>query len=46
VVVLAAVVVFSVVIGLGLPLLLVLLVVGLLLSPLILLGWLLVKLLS
>jgi hypothetical protein len=46
VVVLAAVVVFSVVIGLGLPLLLVLLVVGLLLSPLILLGWLLIKLLS
>jgi hypothetical protein len=34
------------VIGLGLPLLIVLLLAGLLLSPLILLGWLLVKLLS
>jgi hypothetical protein len=46
VVALAAVVVLSVVIGLGLPLLLVLLVVGMVLSPLILAGWLLVKLLS
>jgi hypothetical protein len=33
-------------VGLGLPLLIVALVVGLLLSPLILLGWLLIKLLS
>jgi hypothetical protein len=38
--------VLAVVVGLGLPLLIVALLVGLLLSPLILLGWLLIKLLS
>ena len=41
----ALAVVLAVVVGLGLPLLIVVLIVGLLLSPLILLGWLLVKLL-
>ena len=39
-------VVLAVVVGLGLPLLIVVLIVGLLLSPLILAGWLLVKLLG